>query len=83
MLIPSPHVTDNHQYKNAKVLADKNAALLFEEKELVGNVLTEALAGLLEDGERREKMAENIGAFALPNANRDIFLDLMKLSGKA
>ncbi len=31
IIVPSPNVTNNHQYKNAKVLFDDGAALLFEE----------------------------------------------------
>ncbi len=80
LLIPSPHVTDNHQYKNAKVLADAGAALLFEEKELSSGVLLEALGGLLTDDKKRGEMRESIRSFALPNANRDIYLDLMELA---
>ena len=34
VLIPSPNVAENHQYFNAKSLADENAALLVEEKNL-------------------------------------------------
>ncbi len=83
VLIPSPHVTDNHQYKNAKVLADKGAALLFEEKELDEGVLTKALSELVEDGVKRACMEECIGDFALPDANRQIYADLMKLAKKA
>ena len=79
VLIPSPHVTDNHQYKNAKVLADAGAALLFEEKELKDGVLTAALGDLLSDPTKRRSMSESIKRFALPDANRDIYLDLMKL----
>ena len=82
VLIPSPHVTDNHQYKNAKVLADAGAALLFEEKELSDGVLTGAIGELLSDPGRRAAMEENIRKFALPDANRDIYLDLMKLASK-
>lgn len=80
LLIPSPHVTDNHQYKNAKVLADANAALLFEEKELSKGVMLDALGGLLTDAQRRAEMSRNIKKFALPDANRDIYLDLMELA---
>lgn len=82
VLIPSPHVADNHQYKNAKVLADAGAALLFEEKELVSDVLTKALSSLIEDEEHRREMSRNIGKFALPDANRSIYLDLCKLTRK-
>ncbi len=80
VLIPSPHVADNHQYKNAKVLADAGAALLFEEKELTDSVLTSALCELIDHPEIREKMSEKIKGFALPDANKDIFSDLCSLS---
>ena len=35
ILIPSPNVTANHQFYNAKALADKGAAVLLEEKYLL------------------------------------------------
>lgn len=43
ILIPSPYVTNNHQYLNAKELFDNNACILMEEmnfnsKELVNNI---------------------------------------------
>lgn len=79
VLIPSPHVADNHQYKNAKVLADAGAALLFEEKELTGGVIGEALSDLLDNGEKRSSMSKNIKTFALPDANRSIYFDLCEL----
>ena len=34
ILIPSPYVTNNHQYLNAKALVDKNLAMMIEEKDL-------------------------------------------------
>ena len=79
VLIPSPHVADNHQYKNAKVLADAGAALLFEEKELVGGVMTDALSGLLSDDSKRKSMSERIASFAIPDANKRIYIDLCEL----
>lgn len=80
LLIPSPHVADNHQYKNAKVLADGGAAKVFEEKELSEGVIYRALSELVSEEKVREKMSANISKFALPDANRDIYLDLMKLA---
>jgi UDP-N-acetylglucosamine--N-acetylmuramyl-(pentapeptide) pyrophosphoryl-undecaprenol N-acetylglucosamine transferase len=80
VLIPSPHVTDNHQYKNAKVLADAGAALLFEEKELNDGKLTAAIADLLKNTVKRAEMSRNIAGFALPDANREIYLDLCGLA---
>ncbi len=82
VLIPSPHVADNHQYKNAKVLADAGAAALFSESELTDGKLTVALTELLEDSKKRGEMSKNITEFALSEANKSIFFDLMKLAGK-
>ncbi|MBE6612969.1 MAG: undecaprenyldiphospho-muramoylpentapeptide beta-N-acetylglucosaminyltransferase [Ruminococcaceae bacterium] len=79
VLIPSPHVTENHQYKNARVLADRNAALLFEEKELTDGRLTDALAALLADDAKRAAMENNVKAFALTDANKSIYFDLLRL----
>ncbi|MGM9653682.1 MAG: undecaprenyldiphospho-muramoylpentapeptide beta-N-acetylglucosaminyltransferase [Eubacteriales bacterium] len=84
VFIPSPNVADNHQYKNAKVLVDAGAALLFEEKDLEeceAAPLTEKVSYLLSDagaGER-QAMADAIRQFAVPDANKRIYLDLLEL----
>ena len=44
ILIPSPNVTGNHQYYNAKAVADRGGALLIEEKDLrIPEVVEEVL----------------------------------------
>lgn len=82
VLIPSPHVTDNHQYKNAKALADRGAALLFEEKDLSGDVLTNAIDSLISDSAKRRSMENAIAEFAMPNANHEIFEDICRIAKK-
>ena len=87
ILIPSPNVTANHQYKNAKVLLDAGAAALFEEKELETTEaapLTEKVAYLLSEqgAAERRAMEEKIRAFAVPDANKRIYLDLLDLVKK-
>ncbi len=72
VLIPSPNVTDNHQYKNAKVLSDANAAVLLTEDELPSNKLVDALRTLCGDSAARESMQKKIGEFAKPDAASDI-----------
>ena len=83
IFIPSPNVTENHQYKNAKVLSDAGAAFVFEEHELANNrkLLCETVSGLLsDDGEaERLQMCERIREFAVPDANRLIYNDIKKL----
>lgn len=52
ILIPSPNVTENHQYFNAKVYSDKGAAVLIEEKDLDGEKLYGVVKDLLSDRKR-------------------------------
>jgi UDP-N-acetylglucosamine--N-acetylmuramyl-(pentapeptide) pyrophosphoryl-undecaprenol N-acetylglucosamine transferase len=83
IFIPSPNVTENHQYKNAKVLADGGAAFVFEEKELAESckLLVETVEGLLsEDGRaEREAMCEKVREFAVKDSNKLIYEDIKRL----
>lgn len=83
IFIPSPNVAENHQYKNAKVLADADAAGLFEEKELTDGAkpLVECVGRLLspEGNETRRRWSENIRAFTVPDSNKLIYNDIVKL----
>ena len=53
IFIPSPYVTENHQYKNAMDLVNKNAALIIEEKDLNGDELLRMVEKLLNNGAGR------------------------------
>ena len=65
ILIPSPYVPNNHQYKNAKVLCDKQAAFMIEEKDLTGENLTELVKKLSENKDLRLKTENNVREFAV------------------
>ena len=67
VIVPSPYVTNNHQYKNAKVLYDKEAALLLEEKNLNGESLVSAVKEIIENDNNRNKMENNVRKFAVTN----------------
>lgn len=86
VFIPSPNVAENHQYKNAKVLKDAGAASLFEEKELVDGakpLVAEVERLLCPAGDAiRADMAEKIRPFAVPDANKLIYNDILKLIQK-
>lgn len=83
VFIPSPNVAENHQYKNAKALADDGAAELFEEKSITQNpgLLPERIKYLLSDEgkDRRVSMGEKIKKFASSDANKLIYSDIVKL----
>ena len=65
VIIPSPNVTNNHQYKNAKVLSDGDAAVLIEEKDLTGALLVEKVRGFAENPAYRAVTEHNIRRFAV------------------
>ena len=79
ILVPSPFVAANHQYKNAIVLADRGGALLLEEKDISGSVLYEEARQLLVDGGKRASMARSARELATPNAAEDIYQALLTL----
>ena len=80
LLIPSPNVTDNHQYKNAHELEAVGAAALIEEKDLTDERMKETVNELLFT-ERGKVMSENIAKFACPDAEKVIFEEICRLAG--
>lgn len=72
ILIPSPNVTDDHQYKNALVLANACAAVVMRESEVTGEKLIAQVASLAGDKNKRAVAEANIRKFARPNAVEEI-----------
>ncbi len=60
ILVPSPNVTNHHQEKNAALLADRNAAITIPEEECTAQRLYDTVQSLLQDGERRKEMRQNL-----------------------
>ena len=68
IMIPSPNVTNNHQFKNASVLEKANAAILIEEKDLSAAKLGETLTELINDKNKLESLKNNIRRFAVTDS---------------
>lgn len=81
IFIPSPNVAEDHQTKNAKSVADKNAALLIKEKDLDANFQLE-FSELISNEEKRKELSKNIEDLALVNATNDIVDEIEKLLSK-
>ena len=60
ILIPSPNVTANHQEKNARVLSDRDAAVLVLEKDCTPERIYQEITTLLADEARREEMSRKL-----------------------
>ena len=82
ILIPSPNVVNNHQYENAKRLAEAGAAVLHEEKNLKPGVLAASVCEILNDEKKNSSLSASIQKFAKPQAADDIYRDLVSLSQK-
>ena len=79
--MPLPTATDDHQRRNAQVLAAAGAAEVVEQNELNGERLAARLTALLADGARLAAMAAAARQLAKPRAAEDIVdraLALMK-----
>ena len=72
VLIPLPTAADDHQRKNAEVLQQAGAAEVIEQLNLSGAALAERIGGLLDDPDRRQRMATAARALARPDAARVI-----------
>lgn len=78
IMIPSPYVTHNHQYKNAKALEDKKACKILEEKDFC----KENLLSLIDDCFKKEvynEMRKNLKEFSCPNSAEAIYKEIMGL----
>ncbi|MBQ8599062.1 MAG: undecaprenyldiphospho-muramoylpentapeptide beta-N-acetylglucosaminyltransferase [Oscillospiraceae bacterium] len=79
ILIPSPNVAENHQYHNAMVLANKNAAVVIEEKDLTGQWMCDTVERLCSDPQQLKALGQNAQSLAILDANQKIYDEIMAL----
>lgn len=72
ILIPLPTAAENHQFFNAKVLADVDAAILIEQKDLTTKTLNDAVKQII-DGDNIEKMSNNASKVIVKNVEENIY----------
>jgi UDP-N-acetylglucosamine--N-acetylmuramyl-(pentapeptide) pyrophosphoryl-undecaprenol N-acetylglucosamine transferase len=72
ILVPLPTATDDHQRRNAEVVARAGAAVTLEERELTGETLATTITGLVGDPERRQRMAAAARQLSRPDAAQRI-----------
>ncbi len=79
ILIPSPNVAANHQYKNAKFMEERNAAILIEEKNLTSQLLCETIDGIRSNDALRATMRSEISKCASPDVAKKIIKTIRSL----
>ncbi len=82
IIIPSPNVTNNHQYRNAKVYADRGAAVLIPESECTAQKLYDEIRELLAAPEKREQMRMALQNSVVPDS-AEIICDILENLAKS
>lgn len=80
VLVPFPHAVDDHQTRNAEVLAAAGAAILMQESELDIQVLAQRLESLLGNRQALLAMAEAARTLAKPDAAKVIAQACIKVA---
>jgi len=80
VLIPSPNVTENHQYHNAMAFAQKGAAVVIEDDKLTGDLLYKRIKELLDSPQTLASMSKKAREKAFPRALDDIVGIVLELA---
>ena len=70
IIFPLPHSIYNHQFFNAKYLADKNAAILMDETNFNLDKFTSIFKELITDNDKQKLMKKALDQIILPEANQ-------------
>ena len=82
ILIPFPYATGDHQLHNATYFTERGAAELMPDAEVDAASLRTRVAGLLQDGGRRERMAKRMRGLATPHAAGEVAEKLLRARSK-
>ncbi len=82
ILIPSPNVTNNHQYKNALLATENSAAVMIEEKNLNLRRILDEIKRLESDSATRKTLSENMTLLCNRNSKNDIADEIINLTKK-
>ncbi len=81
VLVPLPTAADDHQRRNAELVAAAGAAEMMREGDLTGIALARHLLALAADPERRQRMSASARALARPHAAGAIADRALELAG--
>jgi UDP-N-acetylglucosamine--N-acetylmuramyl-(pentapeptide) pyrophosphoryl-undecaprenol N-acetylglucosamine transferase len=82
ILIPSPNVTNNHQYYNAKTLSDRGAAIIMDENDLSPVRLADELLRLKANKQILNGMSRAAAEQGRPGATDAIYDAIVKRIGR-
>ena len=79
ILIPSPYVPNNHQFKNAMDLVKEDAAILIEEKNLNKDILLNTIDDVITSSSKQHNMKHNLAKLGVLDSASVIYEQLQKL----
>ena len=79
LFIPSPYVTENHQYKNAMDLVNNNAGRIIEEKDLTSDKLVKEINDLINNEKELKEIKSNLKKLEIHDAGEKIYNEIEKL----
>ena len=82
VMVPYPYAAHDHQTFNARAFADIGGCILMSDSDVAEGKLTNVLADLLADEERRLEMRKKAATLATPECSRVIFEEIDRLVRK-
>ena len=79
ILVPSPYVTNNHQYKNAKELEDNGACRIVLEKDFSKDKILFEIDRLFDDEHSYSLMSENSKKLGITDSSTRIYEEIRKI----
>ena len=78
LFVPFPFAAEDHQTVNAKMLVEKNAAIMLKDKDAAAELIP-AIIKLLRDPQKMEQLKNNISKMAIRNADQVIATEVLKM----
>ncbi len=82
ILVPSPNVTANHQYYNARVLEKRGAAILLEEKDYATQKVISIIESLYTNQEKLALLSQNAASLAVFDTAERIYREMTSFLSK-
>jgi len=79
ILIPSPYVTNNHQYKNALELEQHHASIIIEEEKLESKILLQTIDKILNNEETYQQMVNANKKLGVADSASRIYEEIKKV----
>ena len=79
ILVPSPYVTNNHQYKNAKELSDKGACIIVSEEDFSKDKIINEIDKLFDNSDLYDKMSKESRKLGIDDSATRIYEEIRKI----